>query len=106
MQNSNTIKDLGFQPTPNKREFIYRGKYQRFIAIPFDNDCHPYVTLYLVSKKKDTRENSPRKGHYLRVLIKDCTSASSLKEALKKYDLPDSHLDENSLTLRINKAQL
>ena len=91
-QNTEALKALGFQPMPNLREFVWRGKHQRFVAVTNDDSTPPFVSMFLVSKQRDQREGSPRKGHYFRDAICDCTKDKSVQRAIKKFDVPDDCL--------------
>ena len=91
-QNAETLKALGFQPMPNSREFVWRGKYQKFIAITNENEHPPFVSMFLVSKQRDQREYSIRKGHYFRDSICDCTKDQSVQKTIEGFDVPDDCL--------------
>lgn len=100
MQNLATLKDLGFLPTAKQGEYIWRGKFQRFIAIP-KKDHSDYVTVLLVSKEVDKRPLSPRKGHYYRGWLSDCSRNGSVKRILSKYDVPDDKISVNDIFLLV-----
>ena len=94
MQNEDTLIDLGFRPTPNKKlfngEYFYRGRNHIFTAMVND-DKPAYVELYIVGDI-DNRPLSDRRGYRFRRPVKHCVSSGSVDKAIKKYDLPSDKL--------------
>lgn len=88
MQNLTTLRSLGFQ-TNLHGEHFWRGKHKTFVGKVIEcNGPIPYVQLFEVSAKVDTRPNSTNKGRHYQSLIKDCCSIGSVERALIKYDIP------------------
>lgn len=91
MQNEQTLIDLGFRKI-SSGEYLFFGANQIFLADIHEEGGRAFVVLKCASPEIDNRPYSDNKGKRYRRYIKHCCSNNSVRNAIAKYDLPETHL--------------